>query len=116
MELPKEIYLDTNIVYRLFDKFAEAVKQNKDLNHIELPNVIRSLKEVKDKHRHLVSIINRAEIFRHLHSAQKLNREECYVVWDFFLGFLQVTEILVKELDFAEISDLLKGQLRKLPS
>ncbi len=107
MHIPNEIYLDTNIVYKLFDKFAEAVKNGKDLTHIELPAVIKFLKEVKDKHRYFVSIITRAEIFRHLHSAQKLSKEECYVVWDFFLGFLQVTEILVKEVDFVEISDAL---------
>lgn len=107
MELPKEIYLDTNIVYKLFDKFAEAVKNGKDLNIIELPDVIKFLREVKDKHKYFVSVITRAEIFRHLHSAQKLNKEECYIVWEFFLRFLEITEILVTEVNFVEISDAL---------
>lgn len=102
-----DIYLDTNIIYKLFDKFAEAVKQGKSLNLIELPEVVKFLRKVKDRHKYFVSNITRAEIFRHLHSGQKLSKEECYAVWYFFLSFLQTTEILVKEIDFIEIADIL---------
>ncbi len=107
METTKDIYLDTNIVYKLFDKFAKAVKQGEDLSLIDLPEVIKFLKKVEDNHKYFVSIITRAEMFRHLHSAQKLSKGECHVVWDFFLRFLKTTEIFVKEVAFVEISDAL---------
>lgn len=107
MDFPTNVYLDTDMIYKLFDKFAEAVKHGKSLDNIELPEVVKFLKEVENKHRYFVSHITRAEIFRHLHSGQNLTKEECFVVWDFFLRFLQVTEILVKEVDFMEIADML---------
>lgn len=107
MEVPKDIYLDTGMVYKLFDKFAEAVKQGKDLNGIELPEIVKFLREVKGMHSYFVSNATRSEIFRHLHSGQKLTKEECYTVWDFFLRFMEAKEVLVKEIDFVEIADML---------
>jgi len=98
------IYLDTNIIFMLFENLAKASKSKK-IRKVQLPEVIKSLKS-KRKHRYFVSTLTKVEVFRHLYSNFGIKREKCKELWTYFTEFLKVGTLKEHSFDFDDIIKL----------
>ena len=105
MELPKELYLDTNILHPWFRKIIGNRRKNLPF---EMPNVI---KFVSSKLGITLSVSNltKVEIVRYLFSDWKSQESEVDELWETFLRTFNISLIIVRELDFEDMIKLCKA-------
>lgn len=104
MDLPKEIYPDTNIIHSWFRKIMENRRKGK---LFETPSVI---KFVSSKPTIMLSVSNltKVEIARYLFSEWKSEEKEIDELWETFLITFNISFVVVKELDFEDLIKLCK--------
>lgn len=107
MELPKEIYLDTNMIHSWFRNLMNNVRKGKEF---ELPDILKFLSSGKFKL--LTSNITKVEIVRYLISEWNCNLNEAEEYWDTFISNFNITLIIVNEVDFNELIKI----VQKIPT
>lgn len=98
MELPKEIYLDTNMVHGWFRNLMGNVRKRKEF---EIPSILKFL--TSDKFELFTSNITKVEIIRYLISEWGCTTDEAEEYWNTFINSFNVVLIIVKEIDFNEL-------------
>ena len=97
MELPDDIYLETNIILPYFTNLVQNKPQ---------PKVFNYLYNVKKRFRYFVSNLTKIEVFRKLHSEHNIEEKECYQLWDLFKEALSVTELEIEKIYLEEMTKL----------
>ena len=97
MELPNDIYLETNIILPYFTNLVQNKPQ---------PKVFNYLYNEKKRFRYFVSNLTKIEVFRKLHSEHNIEEKECYQLWDLFKEALSVTELEIEKIYLEEMTKL----------
>lgn len=104
MELPKEIYLDTNILHPWFRKIMDNRRKDRPF---ELPDVIKFVSS-RTEISLSVSDLTKVEIVRYLFSDWKSQENEVDELWGTFLRTFNISLIIVKEMDLEDLIRLCK--------
>lgn len=97
MEMPKELYLDTNMILPYFINLIQSKSQ---------PKVFNYLYNVKKSFHYFISNLTKVEVFRKLHSEYDIDEKECYQLWDLFKEALSITELEMGEIYLEEMAKL----------
>lgn len=106
-----KIYLDTNIIYKYFDKLVEQVKKKEPLEKVVPTKKVAYLYSIRDRHEYFVSNLTKAEIFRYLHSALGVLPKDCFNLWKFFKEILNVKEFIIEKIDFDRITNMVAEEV-----
>lgn len=104
MTLPNEIYLDTNMIHSWFTNLMNKVRKDKEF---EIPDVLEFLSTRKFKL--FTSNITKVEIVRYLISEWSCDVKEAEEYWDTFISNFNIDLIVVKEIDFNELIEVVKN-------
>lgn len=104
MELSKELYLDTNMIHSWFRNLMNNVRKSKEF---EIPDVLEFLSTGRFKL--FTSNVTKVEIVRYLISEWSCNIEEAEEYWATFISNFNITVIIVKEIDFNELIEVVKN-------
>lgn len=96
-----KVYLDTNIIHSWFRKYMDSKKKNEKFAEPEILKFIFSL----DKE-YIVSNITKTEIFRSLSADWGADENKCNQAWNEFIEAYIVTQLVVKEIDFEELTKI----------
>lgn len=99
MELPKETYLDTNMIHSWFRNFMTSLKRNEPLEIPDILQFITSRRELKL----LTTTLTQIEIFRYLKAEWDRDEKSCNEIWDTFVNSFNITVISVKQIELDEL-------------
>ena len=105
MEIPNDLYLDTNILHPWFRKIMENRRKNQQF---EMPDVIKFVSS-KSELSLSVSDLTKVEIARYLFSEWKSQEIEVDELWERFLRTFDISSIIVKEMDFEDLIKVCKA-------
>lgn len=103
MELPKEIYLDTNMIHSWFRQMMENTYKNKPF---KIPDVLQFIVSIPV--RLITTSITRVEILRYLKSEWSCPSEKSEELWKTFLDSFKISYENITEVDFNELAEICK--------
>ena len=101
MEFPKEVYLDTNMIWAWFGNMVKNIRKGESLRIPDILKFISSKTELKT----LTTNLTKAEIFRYLKSEWGCDKTFSEDLWDRFLVSFNTSYI---EFGVIEINDLIE--------
>jgi len=101
MEFPKEVYLDTNMIWAWFENIVKNIRKGESLRMPDILKFISSKTELKT----LTTNLTKAEIFRYLKSEWSCDKIFSEDLWDRFLVSFNTSYI---EFGVIEINDLIE--------
>lgn len=104
MELPKELYLDTNMIHSWFRNIMENTYKNKPF---EIPKVLEFLISIPVKL--ITTNITKVEILRFLKSEWNCTPEKSEELWKTFLDSFKISYEDIREIDFDDLAELCKN-------
>jgi len=99
MEIPKELYLDTNMIHSWFRNFMTSLKKNEPLKMPDTLQFIVNQKELKL----FTTTLTKIEIFRYLKAEWNRDEKSCNEIWETFVNSFDITVINVKEIELEEL-------------
>jgi len=99
MELPKELYLDTNMIWAWFKNMMEAFRRGESLKIPSILQFISSRIELKT----FTTNLTKAEIFRYLRSEWNCDKNFSENLWNRFLvsfntSYIEAENVIISEL------------------
>lgn len=104
MALPSELYLDTNMIHSWFRNLMNNVRKSKEF---EIPDILKFLS--RGKFKLFTSNVTKVEIVRYLISEWNCAIQESEEYWDTFINNFNITVMVVKEIDFNELTEIVKN-------
>lgn len=102
MEVPKELYLDTNMIWTWFRNFMVSLKNN---NPIEIPDILQFITNKKEL-KLFTTTLTQIEIFRYLKAEWDRNEKSCNEIWNTFINSFNITLIEVQQVELEELLSL----------
>jgi predicted nucleic acid-binding protein len=104
MEIPKEIYLDTNMIHSWFRKIMENTYKDRPF---EIPKILEFV--ISAPLKLTTTNITKAEILRYLKSEWNCPAEKSEELWKTFLESFNIHYNNIKEIDFDDLTEICKN-------
>ncbi len=101
MEIPKELYLDTNMIHGWFRNFMLGIKHQEFL---KMPSILEFL--AKNDLKLFTTTLTKIEIFRYIKAEWGRDENSCNEIWDTFMKSFTITAIDSKEVELEELLKL----------
>lgn len=102
MELPEELYLDTNMIHSWFRNFMTSLKRSEPL---KMPDVLEFI-TTREKLKLFTTTLTKIEIFRYLKAEWDRDEDSCSEIWETFVSSFNITIIDVEQVQLAELLTL----------